>query len=54
MRLADIHRGVCAVLGRDVDRAALESALSANILRGRPGSAVSGAASTSSCERGGY
>jgi hypothetical protein len=36
MRLADVHRGVCAVLGRDVDRAALKSALSANILRGRP------------------
>jgi hypothetical protein len=36
MRLAEIHGSVRVVLGRDVDRAALKNALSANILRARP------------------
>jgi len=32
----EIHTGVCAIVGREVDRSALKSALSANILGKRP------------------
>jgi hypothetical protein len=36
MALRDIYSSVCAVLGRELDRRALKSALSANVLGTKP------------------
>jgi hypothetical protein len=36
MTLTEIYGSVCVVLGRELDRSALKSALSANVLRTKP------------------
>jgi hypothetical protein len=36
MALTEIHNSVCAILGRELDRRALKSALSSNILCTKP------------------
>jgi len=36
LALVEIHAGVCAVVGREIDRSALKGALSANVLCTKP------------------
>ena len=36
MPLAEIHGGVCCMVGRELDRSALKGALSANVLCTKP------------------